>query len=222
MRFSRMATAVLALALPTFAHADLIGGLSIVGGDAKGDFAKAADTGFGAVGHAFITPEHAPFGVRIEAGVLVYGSESFTVPFSGTGGRVGLEVTTDNWIAHLAAGPQLAVRSGPIRPYVNATLGFSYFATTSDVEGNDDSRPPFASTTNYDDWTFRWSVGGGVNVPLGGSIALDLGVAWVQNSRVSYLTEGDIVDDGAGGIDFTPRRSEADLIQYHVGVSGGW
>jgi opacity protein-like surface antigen len=187
----------------------------------NGDFAEAAGTGFGALGHAFITPEHAPFGLRIDGSVLVYGSESFTVPFSGTGGRVGVDVTTDNWIAHLGAGPQFAVRSGPIRPYVNATLGFSYFATTSDVKG-EDAFEPIASSTNYDDWTFRWSIGGGVNVPLGDSVALDLGVAWVSNSRVSYLTEGDVQDDGAGGIEFTPRRSEADLVQYTVGITGGW
>ncbi len=221
MRQIRVALAVLVLAAPTVAHADLIGGLALLGADAKGDFAQAADNGFGALGHAFFTPDHAPFGVRLEAGVLVYGSESFNVPFSGSGGRVGVEITTDNWIAHLGAGPQFAVRTGPIRPYVNATLGVSYFATTSDVKGEDDFEA-FARSTNYDDWTFRWSVGGGVNVPLSGSIALDLGVAWVSNSRVSYLTEGDIVDDGDGGIDFTPRRSEADLVQYTVGISGGW
>jgi len=220
MRFSKLAVLALVLGSPTLARADLIGGGAMLVGLPQGDFDRAVGTGWGFEGHGFATAPKAPWGLRFQGSFLIYGSESFVSPYPGTRGRVGVEVTTDNWIASLAAGPQLAVRSGPLRPYVHALAGFSYFATTSRVDSND--VVPFAESTNYDDWTFRWSVGGGVNIPIGGSVALDLGVAYVSNDRVSYLTEGDLVEDAAGSVVFAPRRSEANLVQFTVGVSAGW
>ena len=220
MRFLKRTVLALVLGSSTLARADLIGGGDMLIGIPQGDFDRAVGTGWGFEGHGFATPPRQPWGLRFQASFLIYGSESFVSPYPGTKGRVGVNVTTDNWIASVAAGPQLAVRSGPLRPYIHALAGVSYFATTSRIDSNDVVL--IAESTNYDDWTFRWSVGGGVNIPIGGSVALDLGVAYVSNDRVSYLTEGDLVENGAGGVSFTPKRSEAKLVQFTLGVSAGW
>src|SRR5512143_129641 len=100
--------------------ADLIGGAAFLVGVPQGDFDRAVDTGYGLQAHALLTPSGKPFGLRMEGSFLIYGSEHFVTPFAGTGGRVGLEVTTDNWIGSFGAGPELAVRSGTVRPYVYA------------------------------------------------------------------------------------------------------
>jgi hypothetical protein len=200
---------------------DLVGGASFLVGVPQGDFDRAVDTGYGLEGHLFLAPAGKPFGLRIEGSFLIYGSETFVAPFAGTGGRVGLEVTTDNWIGSFAVGPELAVRSGAVRPYAHALIGLSYFATTSDLR-NELEPVPVASSTNFDDTTFRWSAGGGFNIPVSRSIAIAIGADYVSNDHVSYLTEGDIHDDGHGGAVFTPRHSRADLVQFTIGVTGRW
>jgi len=210
------------LLAPSAARAtDLVGGAAFLVGVPQGDFDRAVDTGYGLQAHALLTPSGKPFGLRIEGSFLIYGSETFVAPFAGTGGRVGLEVTTDNWIGSFAVGPELAVRSGAIRPYAHALVGLSYLATTSDLR-NGIEPFPVASSTNFDDTTFRWSAGGGLNIPVSRSIAIDIGAAYVSNDHVSYLTEGDIHDDGHGGAVFTPRRSQANLVQFTIGVTGRW
>jgi len=203
------------------AETDLIGGATFLTGAPQGAFDAVVGHGYGLEGHALVTPPSSPFGLRIQGSFLVYGHERTVIPFSGTRGRVGLDLTTDNWIGSLVLGPQLVARSGPVRPYVYGVGGLSYFATTSEVR-SEDAFYAFARSTNFDDVTFRWSVGGGVNIPVSRTVALDLGVAYVSNDRVSYLAEGDILDDGSGGAIFTPRRSEANLVQFTIGVSGGW
>ncbi len=214
-----LALAVLAFPVLSWAEVDLMGGASFAFADPQGDFDAAAGTGIGLEAFAVIAPKGKPFGLRVDGSYLTYGSESFVTPFPGTGGRVGVEVSTDNWIAHMGAGPEFAVRTGPVRPFVFGTAGFSYFATTSNLS---DDFGSYAYTTNYDDWTFRWSVGGGLNIPISKSVALSVGAAWVANDDVTYLVEGDVLDDGNGGIAFNPRHTDANLIQYTIGVSGGF
>jgi opacity protein-like surface antigen len=209
------------LPVSAFAETDLIGGGAFLVGVPQGDFDKAVGTGYGLEGHAVITPAHRPYGLRVEGSFIIYGSETFTIPFPGTGGRVGLDETTDNWIGSLVLGPQLMARSGPVRPYVHALAGLAYVATTTEIRDENDFSS-VASSTNYDDVGFRWSLGAGVAVPLGRSAALDLGAAYVGTESVRYLAEGDIHDDGHGGIQFTPRQSQVSLLQFRIGVTAGW
>jgi opacity protein-like surface antigen len=166
-----------------------------------------------------------PFALRADGGFIVYGSETKEVCFSTTVGcRVRLNLTTTNTIAFLNAGPQLMVQGGPIRPYANAGIGFSYFATSSQVDGTGSNQQPFASTTNFDDFTLSWVGGGGVLIPVVRGITpvfLDMGVRYVGNGQVEYLKKGDIQDHPDGSITFTPTRSEANLLTFQVGVSVG-
>ena len=165
-----------------------------------------------------------PLALRADAGFIVYGSETRRVCFSRTVGcRVTLDLTTTNSIAYLNVGPQLTLPHGPVRPYANAGAGFSYFGTSSTVEGSGDTEP-FASTNNFDDITFMWAAGGGVMIRLSEGrtpVFLDLGGRYNGNGRVKYLKKGDIQDNPDGSITITPTESEANLWQFKLGVTIG-
>ena len=158
-----------------------------------------------------------------EGGFLTYGRETQRVPLSGTiGGRINVDLTTSNNIVWMGVGPQLTAPSGPIRPYVNGTAGFSYFVTESSVEGTYDDEA-FAKTNNYDDATFAWTGGGGVLIPVGTTRmgAIDIGVRYHGNGSVRYLRKGDIVDLPNGGLQLNVNESKTPLISYRVGFKWG-
>ncbi len=140
----------------------------------------------------------------------------------GTGGLITEDLSIDNWLLNVGIGPQVMARSGPVRPYAYALAGFGYFATeTSFGYGYDyygDS-----STTNYDDWTFAWSAGAGLLVPVSRSLAIDLGVQYVGNGTVRYLAEGDLLPSPGGAPPVVvPRQTAANLLTITVGVSFGY
>jgi opacity protein-like surface antigen len=125
----------------------------------------------------------------------------------------------------LGGGPQLMAPSGRVRPYVNATAGFSYFATTSSVKGrsNDES---FADDTNFDDTPFSWGGGAGILIPVSHKerslVFIDIGARYHNSGKsVQYLREGGIQDLPDGAIQVNPIRSRADLVTWHVGLSIG-
>ncbi|MFN8570951.1 MAG: hypothetical protein U0132_02770 [Gemmatimonadaceae bacterium] len=160
--------------------------------------------------------------LRADGGWLAYGRETQRVPLSGTiGGRILVDLTTSNNIVYASLGPQLTARGGPIRPYINGGVGFAYFFTESSVEGSNNNNEPFASTTNYDDWTLQWKGGGGFLIPLGvrKDVNLDIGAQYHNNGQVKYLRKGSIVDLPNGGIQINPIESQANLITYRIGIS---
>src|SRR5213593_364883 len=91
----------------------------------------------------------APLGVRGDLTLLNYGNENQCVPLSPTVHRVLVDMSTTNNIVVISGGPELAVMSGPLRPYVYGFAGYSYFYTESSV--GDDNGGNFASSTNFDD-----------------------------------------------------------------------
>jgi hypothetical protein len=203
----------------------VMGGLSVEYGQAIGDFRDNVKQGFGINGNVHYKVDYSGiFSLGLEGGFLTYGRETKRVPLSSTiGGRILVDLTTSNNILWAGIGPQLMVPSGPIRPYVNATAGFSYFFTESSVEGSRNDIE-FAKTTNYDDATFAWTGGGGLLIPVGGprsNGALDLGVTYHGNGNVRYLPKGGIIDRPDGDIDFNVKQSEAPLLSWRVGFRLG-
>lgn len=164
------------------------------------------------------------FGIRVEGGFIQYGNETKHACLSSTiGCRIRVDVSTDNDIAFGGIGPQITVPAGPVRPYLNATAGFSYFFTQSSVSGRDDYDDLF-NTTNHDDAVFAMTGGGGFMIPLAmrrTPILLDIGVTYHRNGDASYLRRGSITDNPDGSIVITPIRSEANFITYRLGVTIG-
>lgn len=166
------------------------------------------------------------FGIRAEGGFVQYGSRSTPACLSTTVGcRVQVDVNTDNDIAFGGIGPQITVPAGPLRPYLNATAGFSYFFTHSSVSGrNDGDYNNFFDTTNHHDGVFALTGGGGFLIPLSMGrtpVLLDLGATYHRNGEATYLRRDSIKDNPDGSITVTPIRSEANFITYRLGVSIG-
>lgn len=204
------------------------GGLSLSVAQTLGDFHEYVKDGVGVAGHALyrVDPQGA-FALRLDGGFLNYGNETIRLPLSDRpgGGRVQLDVETSNNIFWLGVGPQLMAPAGRVRPYVNATAGFSYFATTSSVKGRS-SGESFADDTNFDDTPFSWGGGAGILIPVSykarSLVFIDIGARYHNNGKsVQYLREGGIQDLPGGAIQLAPIRSRADLVTWHVGVSIG-
>ena len=204
-----------------------LGGANFTVGQPRGEFHQYVANGYGVGLHGLARLDpYGLFALRLDGGFLNYGNETKRVPLSQTvGGRVRVDLMTRNNIFWLGAGPQLMVPRGPVRPYVNGTVGFSYFATTSSVEGRDDEEP-FAQDTNYDDAQLSWGGGAGVLMPVYRNartlVFVDLGARYHDNGRsVRYLRKGGIRDLPNGGIELDVIQSRADLVTWHIGVSIG-
>ncbi len=199
-----------------------LGGGGLLIGIPLGEFADATDEGFGVVGNVVFTPGGGPFGIRLQTGGLVYGSRTIRVSVPGTGGLVTEDLSTDNWLLNVGVGPQFIARSGPVRPYAYALAGFGYFATDTSF-GNGYDYYGDNSTTNYDDWTFAWSAGAGLLLPVSRSLAIDVGVQYVGNGTVRYLAEGDLRPSPGGAPPvIVPRQTEANLFTITVGITFGY
>jgi hypothetical protein len=185
-----------------------------------GQFSNFVDFGGGLAGHVLWEPVPGGlFGLRTDGSYLIYGRETRRY---GLLPLIDVDVTTSNQIAGLQLGPQVSLGQGPVRIYGFGQVGFSYFATTSSVEGSADIGD-FASTTNFDDFTLATSVGGGLRFQLSSGrtpVALDLGARYLYNGRVRYLTEASIEVTDTDVI-ISPIESQANLVLYHIGVTIG-
>ena len=66
-------------------------------------------------------------------------------------------------------------------------------------------------------------MGGGLLIPVSGSLAIDVGVQYVGNGTVRYLAEGDLLPSPGGDPPvIVPRQTEANLLTMTVGVSFGF
>lgn len=198
-------------------------GIGFVAADPVGEFGALVDDGFGLdLEGRFPLSRSGPLSLRVDGGFMVYGHERqgmcFPVP---VGCRVGLDLNTYNTIAFLGVGPEIA-GPGSISPYLNGSVGLTWFFTNSSLSGADDYDTNF-STTNYSDWVTALRAGAGVRFKVGGSawrpVMLDVGAQYHRNGTAEYLREGDIVDYPDGSIDLFPNRTETNLVTFKVGVS---
>lgn len=216
-----------ALRAQTPAPSRFAGNISGIVAQPVGEFDDYVNVGFGIGGNFRVNlGTSGVASLRFDLGYVNYGRETQRVCLSETVGcRIVVDLTTTNNIVFGHGGLQLGVPTGPVRPYVNGGIGYSYFFTQSSVEGTSNDEDPFASTTNFDDGTFSWAGGGGIVIPISSGstpVALDLGARYLNNNEVDYLTKGSIVDNADGSIDIFPTRSEAHLITYTIGVTIGF
>jgi hypothetical protein len=196
-----------------------IGG-NVMVAEPVGEFGNSIDTswGFSVVGHVNLTRF---LRIRGEGGYVEYGSESREICLPDC--RIRFDEVTTNSIVFGSVGPELVLPHGPIRPYVHAGIGGSYFATSSHLDGVDDD-DDIGDTTNFDDGAFLVTMGGGVYVPLvlgAADVAIDVGIRYHRNGSVRYLREGDIREGPDGGILFTPTQSRAHFVAFTIGMTVG-
>lgn len=187
-------------------------------------FRQNVEHGFGGGGHVGYHFDPAGvFSLRADVGYLNYGKQSEYFVLPTYYGYVDVQQETSNNILVASIGPQLAVPVGPIRPYVNAGVGFAYFYTETSL--NDaDAGNSLASQTDFSDNSLVYSVGAGVTIPLaaaGQNFGLDLGARYHAIGRTRYLTKGDITADPntEGQVIITPHESEARFLTYQLGIT---
>lgn len=196
-------------------------GLDFVVAQPVGEFADYVDSGFGGSLHVVVPVEPTgSLGFRVGLDYIVYGHETEYTSYAG----FPLEITRSNNILAAGVGAQVTSPAGPIRPYLNGTVGLSYFFTQSSLSGRYSSGDDFDSRTNYEDVTYAWTGGAGLYIPLTAGntpVSLDLGARYHANGRARYLREGSIEETGGGGVTYTPIESETNLVVYQLGISIG-
>lgn len=198
----------------------------LLGADPVGELGRYVDAGGGLqFGGAIALERTRRLYLRGDFGLLIYGYESRRVCLSApVGCRIELDLNTMNGILFAGVGPELVLATGPVEPYLNASMGFSYFATTSSLQSTWGSED-FATTTNFDDFVMAWRAGGGIRVRVSGNrrpVYVDIGAERHQNGLADFLTEGDIEDHPDGSITLYPTRSEANLMVFRLGMSVGF
>ncbi len=196
-------------------------GLDFVVAQPVGEFADFVESGFGGSLHVVVPVEPTgSLGFRVGLDYIVYGHETEYTSYAG----FPLEITRSNNIIAAGVGAQATSPAGAIRPYLNGTVGLSYFFTQSSLSGRYTSGEDFDSRTNYEDVTYAWTGGAGLYIPLTAGntpVSLDLGARYHGNGRARYLREGSIEENGTGGVTYTPIESETNLVVYQIGVSVG-
>lgn len=197
-------------------------GVSLIAADAVGDLGTVVDQGFGLqLGAGLPMAADGLLRLRADVGFVVYGHERLY--YCGISCRVASELTTTNNILFAGIGPELALSSGPVQPYVYGSAGVSYFVTSSSLDDHD-GYGPYLQTTNYSDTVYGLKYGGGIRLRVGGHdkpVFMDLAVERHDNGVANYLTRGDIVDNPDGSVTLYPNRSDADLVTFRVGVAIG-
>jgi opacity protein-like surface antigen len=199
-------------------------GINLQLGFPQGEFAEFVGTGYGVGGNfTFFLDRRRQAGLRLFFSWIQYGRTTERLPLSPTLPGLLVDLTTANDIYSFGIGPEFHLASGRFRPYVHAAIGTSDFATTTSAEGTN-TTSPFASTTNFNDWTFAWYGGGGVQVQVSGGrrpVFIDGGLRYQSHGRTRYLREGSITPTPGGGVSFSPIESKTDLVIVHAGVQIG-
>ena len=191
----------------------------------QGEFKDFVGTGYGLGGNfTFYLDRRNRAGLRIFMSWIEYGRTTERLPLSPTLPGLTVDLTTANDIYTFGVGPELQLGGGDFRPYLHAIIGTSNFATTTSAEGTNNTSP-FASSTNFNDWTLAWAVGGGLQFVVSHGrrpVSLDLGIRYQSHGETRYLREGSIRPAPGGGVSFTPIESQTDLLVPHLGVQIGF
>ncbi len=199
-------------------------GINLQLGVPQGEFKNFVGTGAGLGGNiTFMVDRGHHFGLRIWGSWIEYGRSTERVPLSPSLPGLDVDLTTANDIWSFGVGPELHLGSGPLRTYLHAAIGTSDFSTSTSVEGSNNSSP-FASSTNFNDWTFAYYGGGGFMYLVSNKenpVYIDAGVRYQVHGETRYLQEGSIQSNGSGGVIIRPVQSRTDLLVIHLGVQVG-
>jgi hypothetical protein len=226
---NRIVVALAFLLVPLAAHGQsrYTVGASGVYGDPLGQFGLNVNHGFGIDGMGTVgLDSRGIFSLRGDIGYIWYNRKSEPF-FANTGfDIIELESETSSGVLTMGVGPQLAVPSGPIRPYVAGSFGFARFATNVSVsvpsdQSNTGQKETLDTATPSSDFVMSLAASGGVRFELpfmGRGVLADLGVRWHRNGEAEYVTSAGVQYNGSGRPTITPTRSEANFLAYRVGI----
>jgi hypothetical protein len=173
--------------------------------------------------------KHGIVGLRIDGYYVLFDSETRTLPPGVVAQLVDIapphgptEVTTENMLYSLLAGPQIGFRTGSVRGFVNGSIGVSRFATESYVEVFDPSAEDGHSkegNTHFAHYTFAWASGGGLEFDLGSDFSLLLATQYLNNGTSRYVKQADLNLRPDGAVDFLPIESQANLVVLQIQLS---
>ena len=103
-------------------------------------------------------------GIRFDIAHLIYGSDSWKAMNPSFPG-VSFEMNTTNTMTYFGLGPQLTGRLGPLRPFVNASVGMTYLATSTELRGNN-KEENVTEDTNFKDFTLAYGAGAGLAIAI--------------------------------------------------------
>jgi len=208
------------------------GSLNAVLAIPQGEFADRLDgVGFGLGGEFVVHIPNTPVGLGLSGTFLTYGRERITERFGGGAlGRVEVDVVTSNNIALGHVLLRLQPQNGAFRPYADALVGVGYLFTESRIEDVDfDDDRDIASSTNFDDATLSYGIGGGVMAQVyrgqSGStgrpfvVSIDARLRYLFGGEADYLREGGIRTNENDDLVFDVTRSSTDLLLPQLGVS---
>lgn len=193
------------------------------------EFRDFVDVSVGAnfSGRVLVAPG-SPLGLLVNGGFISYGSEREDILISNGFYNFPGRLQTSSTYGHFGVGPELALRTGAVRPYVGGTVGLGHFGTRSSINARTND------PNDSDGWEEVWSESlqgdavlaltglGGLRIALGGlraPLTLDVGVRYVHNGEAEYVAERDIDIDDNANVTVTPTRSRADFVSYSIGVS---
>lgn len=160
-------------------------------------------------------------GLRLFMGDMLFGWKREKMCGGGWTPCEWPEAWTTNSMFFGGIGPEVSFEVGRFRPYLNASVGYGQFRTTTstrdwwldgDVEEQD----------LLSDGVFTGGVGGGFDVALRGGrspILLNLGAQYHRNGMAEYLTGSDVVHDPEGNVTLSPRAGPANFISYRIGIT---
>ena len=210
-----------AVAQPSFSLAGAVG-------VPQGEFNDAlGSVGGGLTGTVMYRIPRTAVAVGVEGTGLIYGYENRREPFSLTIPDVAVDVSTANNLAQGLAVLRLQLPDGAVRPYVDGVAGVNYLWTQTTV-GDDDVNVEIASSTNFDDVTFAYGGGLGVQARLAErvgadgrprAVLLDARARYLVGGQATYLGRGDIDRFSDGTIRVFPRRSKTTMLIPQLGVT---
>ena len=197
----------------------------------QGEFRDNVDrNGYGISGNGMIRMGLLPMKLGLELGYVRYGSESRREPLSTTIPDVTVNVQNDNniFLGHILLRVQPPL--GPlvkVTPYIDGLVGFNYLFTETKIEDMD-KFTEVVSSTNFDDLTLSYGIGGGlmfklvdIGAPGPGlnimGILLDIKVRYLYGGEAEYLKKGSIRRENAK-VFYDATKSKTDLMLYQLGI----
>lgn len=230
--FLTLTTALFVISLSPvtgFGQTNFAGGVHFSLGIPQGELDDQIDqNAYGLGGQIFYSPQRSPLALGLDVAWMNYGTETRQEPFSSTIPDVTVEVETSNNILQGFLVLRGQMPGGPIRLYADGLVGFNYLFTQTSISDVGDFSEDIATSTNLDDATFAYGVGGGLMVPVFTRTAesgegrplqvlIDGGVRYISGGEAEYLKKGSIRREG-GDVTFDSIESETNMLTIQLGA----